>query len=263
MINCRRPRCFYALSFLLALITNWGLADLMALLRSVFLNSVAGFFAFAIATTNLRAEEVQSHGYQWENWVRSTFFDGYEGGYTDEWDVAKAANQKHGNLPISIKFAKYGTSVDLGDALRQFSINEPFLMIIGYWKQEGDRKRIVNIVAPVITPEKWQSLFEPINREDLVALDTMIKNRNLPHREAAQQASQIKNAEPFTEAIMTLNPKIDSKNQRRLQCSLRFNYVFEHLVPGGDRSEQEKPTLFGTNAPPPFVSGPRQFNQEP
>jgi len=226
----------------------------MSLFRSAIL--------LLFATAQLRAEEVQNHGYQWEKWVRSTFFGGYEGGYTDEWDVAKEANQKHGNLPVSIKFTKYGSSVDLGDALRQFSIKEPFVMIIGYWKQEGDRKRVVNIVAPVITPEKWQALFAPVTREDLEALDATIKNRDLPHREAARKASEIKGAEPFSKAIMTMNPKIDSKNQRRLQCSLRFNYVFEHLVPGADSAELEVPTLFGTQAPPPFVSGPRQFKRE-
>ncbi len=213
-------------------------------------------------TLPLRAAEVQSHGYQWEKWIRDTFFEGYTGGYTDEWDVAKAANKKYGDVPISIKFTKYGTSVDLGDAMRQFSIDEKFMIIIGYWKQEGNRKRVVNIVAPIITPEQWHKIFEPISKEDLQKLDSTVKNRDLTPQQAALEASKIKRAAPFTEALMTMNPKIDSKTQRRLQCSLRFDYVFKYLAPEADRAVQDKPQLFGVDAPPPFVSNPRQFKKD-
>lgn len=210
----------------------------------------------------LRAAEVQNHGYQWEKWVRDTFFESYEGGYTDEWDVAKSANKKYGGVPVSIKFTKYGTSVDLGDAIRQFSVDEKFMIIIGYWKQEGDRKRVVNIVAPVLTPEQWRKMFEPITKEDLQKLDSTVKNRDLTPREAALEASKIKRAEPFTKALMTMNPKIDTKGQRRLQCSLRFDAVFKYLVPEADRAVQDKPTLFGADAPAPYLSNPRQFKKD-
>ncbi len=182
--------------------------------------------------------------------------------YTDEWDVAKVANKKYGDVPISIKFTKYGTSVDLGDAMRQFSVDEKFMIIIGYWKQEGDRKRVVNIVAPVLSPEQWHKMFEPITNEGLQKLDSTVKNRDLTPRQAALEASKIKRAAPFTEALMTMNPKIDSKTQRRLQCSLRFDYVFKYLAPDADRAVQENPKLFGVEAPPPFVSNPRQFKKE-
>jgi len=172
----------------------------------------------------LRAAEVQSHGYQFEKWVRDTFFDGYQApSYTQEWDVAKAANKKYGGVPVSVKFTKYGSSVDLGDALRQFSIDEKFMLVIGYWKQEGKRKRIVHLIAPVVTPEQWHKLFEPISRDDLQKLDATVKNRDLTPQQASLAAAQLKHAPPFTEASMTMNPKIDSKGQRRLQCSLRFD----------------------------------------
>lgn len=215
-----------------------------------------------LITMPLRAAEVQSHGYQWEKWVRDTFFEGYQGEYTQEWDVAKEANKKYGGVPISIKFTKYGTAVDLGDAVRQFSVDEKFMIIIGYWKQEGDRKRIVNIVAPVLTPEQWHKMFEPITEADIKKLDGTVKNRDLTPREASLAASKIKHEEPFTKALMTMNPKIDSKKQRRLQCSLRFDYVFKYLAPDADKSVQDNPKLFGVDAPPPFLSNPRQFKKD-
>jgi hypothetical protein len=59
--------------------------------------------------------------------------------------------------------------------------------------------------------------------------------------------------------LITLNPKIDSKTQRRLQCSLRFDLVFERLTPKAEPGPQEKPSLFGIPAPEPFLSKPRNF----
>lgn len=192
-----------------------------------------------------------------EKWVRDTLFDGYEApSYTQEWDVAKEANKKYGGLPVSIKFTKYGTPVDLGDALRQFQINEKFLIIIGYWQQESDKKRVVNMIGCVVEPAQYQALWAPIALDDLKKLDAVVKDRSLELKDARAQAQLIKKRAPFTKAVMTVNPKIDA-NQRRLQCSLRFHEVFARLAPKADPSIQDKPTLFGIEAPPPFESKPR------
>jgi hypothetical protein len=63
-----------------------------------------------------------------------------------------------------MKAIQYGTPVDLGDALRQFQIDEEFIFIIAYWVQEGDKKRIVNIVAPTVTPKLHRALWHPVTR---------------------------------------------------------------------------------------------------
>ncbi len=226
--------------------------------RAVFLLLLLSAMLAAPATPAARCQEVQQHGYVFERWVQDTFFDGYRlENYTQEWDVAKEANKKYGGLPVSIKFTKYGSPVGLGDALRQFQIDEDFLLIIGYWKQEGERKRVVNMVAAVVTPKLYQSLWQPITPDDLKTLDAAVKNRTVDVKQARLDAKKLKSALPFTKAVMTVNPKIDSKTQRRLQCSLRFRYVFERLAPKADPSAQQKPTLFGIAAPEPFVSGPR------
>jgi hypothetical protein len=202
--------------------------------------------------------EVQRHGYVFEKWVRDTFFGGYEApSYTQEWDVAATANQKYGGVPVSIKTAKYGSSVDLGDALRQYSIHDEFLIIIGYWQQDGKNKRIVNIVAATVAPALYRKLWEPIALEDLQRLDATVKNRVLAPQQAREAARKIKNAPPFTKAIMGVNPKIDVHSQRRVQCSLSFKEVFEYLAPKADPRPQPSPKLFGIAAPGPFLSAPR------
>lgn len=206
------------------------------------------------------AEEVQRHGLVFEEWVRDTFFDGYQPtSYTQRWDIPASANRHHGGVPVNPKLCKYGTAVDLGDALRQFEIDEPFLLIVGFWRQEGDTKRIVRIIAPEISPALWRKLWGPVTLADLQRLDALIKD---PHRslaETRQLALQMKNSPPFTEAIIQLNPKIGTDGQRRLQCSLRFADVFKYLVPGTAPAPQAHPTLFGIEYPGPIESKPREL----
>jgi len=200
-----------------------------------------------LATAALvHAQEVQRHGLVFEKWVRDTFFEGYKpASYTQRWDIPAAANRAHGGIPVNPKAVKHGTPVDLGDALRQYAIDEPFLLIIGFWQQDGDMKRIVNIIAPEISPALWRQLWGPVTTADLLKLDALIKDTGPSVEETRRRALKMKNSPPFSEAIIQVNPKIDNHGQRRLQCSLRFGDVFRNLAPGADPQPQAHPALFG------------------
>jgi hypothetical protein len=210
-----------------------------------------------------RAQEVQEHGLMFEQWARAMFFDGcLPPGCTQKWDIPAAANRTPGGLPVNPKAAKYRTPVDLGDALRQFDINEPFIFVIGYWRQEGGMKCFVNIVAPpTVTPEQWRRLWGPVTHADREKLDALIKDRSLDYREVRQRAQAMKKSPPFNQAVIVLNPKIDSKHQRRLQCSLRFDDIFKCLASESDFGEQAAPELWGVPCPTTVTSGPRQFHR--
>ena len=206
------------------------------------------------------AQEVQQHGLVLEQWVRATFFDGYQPSrYTQKWDIPASANKRFGGVPVNPKAAKYGTPVDLGDALRQRKISEPFILVVGFWRQEGDEKHFVNLIAPRIEPAVWEKLWGPVTLADLERLDSVIKDKSLTPAEARAAAQKIKNAPPFTQSVIVVNPKIDSKTQRRLQCSLRFADVFKHLVPGGNPAVQETAALWGVPFPQTVASKPRAF----
>lgn len=208
------------------------------------------------------APEVQEHGFTFEKWVHDTFFDSYKArSYADEWDVGKEFNVNYGGVPVSIKTAKYGSPVGLGDALRQFRIHEDFLLVVGYWRQEEKKKRIVNIVAAPVTIALWRSLWHPITLEDLRELDTTIKDRTLSYQQARAEAQRIKAQPPFTQAHITVNPKIDSKTQRRLQCSLGFSTLFSTVAPDADQTAVDIPKLFGVESIEAFLSNPRVFKR--
>ncbi len=209
----------------------------------------------AAGLTLAPAQEVQAHDLVFEKWVRDTFFAGYRpASYTQRWDIPAAENKAHGARPVNLKVAKLGTAVDLGDALRQYEIDEPFMLIIGFWQQDGDVKRMVNIIAPEISPELWRKLWGPVTYADLLKLDAVIKDTGPSIEETRRRALQMKNAPPFSEAIIQVNPKIDDQGQRRLQCSIRFRDVFQHLAPGADPKPQEHPALFGVEYPGPIAS---------
>ncbi len=197
-----------------------------------------------------RAAERQHHGVIFEKWVRDTFFDGYQPeSYTQKWDIPADRNTNFGGIPVNPKATRFGSPVDLGDALRQFAINEPFWLVIGFWDDTPEGRLMVNIVAIRVEPATWRRLWGGITLSDLEALDEVIKDRSLTPEEARAAAATIKNRPPFTEAKMTVNPKIDAKTQRRLQCSLSFGEVFRELAPSASPDPQAEPALWGVVYP--------------
>ncbi|SDS03726.1 hypothetical protein SAMN05444173_1697 [Opitutus sp. GAS368] len=218
--------------------------------------------ALAAVLTLAPAQEVQAHGLVFEKWVRDTFFAGYRPvSYTQRWDIPATENKDHGAIPVNPRVARLGTAVDLGDALRQYEIDEPFMLIIGFWQQDGGVKRMVNIIAPEISPELWRKLWGPVTYADLLKLDAIIKDTGPAIEETRRRALQMKNAPPFTEAIIQVNPKIDDQGQRRLQCSIRFRDVFQYLAPGADPKPPEHPTLFGVEYPGPIAPKPPELKK--
>lgn len=217
---------------------------------------------FSRAPSTASAAEVQHHGVVFEQWIRDTFFDGYQPpGYTQKWDIPAEANREHGGLPVNPKAIKYGTPIGLGDALRQYDIDEPFILLLGYWQQEGPAKRFVKIVAARVEPAQWRALWGNVDRGDLERLDQVIKNRDADYRDVRRAAQAMKQRPPYDSSIIVLNPKIDSKGQRRLQCSLRFADFFAHLAPGLDPAPEATPALWGVPFPGLIESGAREFDR--
>jgi hypothetical protein len=235
--------------------------------RPIFLSKASlknGLFSILIGIVICsQAREVQSHGLLFEKWLRHTFFNDYQPkGYTQKWDIPASANSNHGSIPVNPKATKYGSSIGLGDALRQYQIDEPFLLIVGFWEQKNpEQKRWVNVQAVRIEPSTWRQLWGKISLADLARLDAIIKDSSLNLEQAREQAKHLKAQEPYASALITLHPKID-RSQRRLQCSLSFDRFFDHLATQADRSIQSQPALFSIPIPTEFSSTPRALKPE-
>ncbi len=221
-----------------------------------------GLFGFTAAAAFAGATEVQQHGVVFEKWIRDTFFDHYAPeSYTQKWDIPAAANRHHGGIPVNPKAARHGAPIGLGDALRQYDIDEPFLLLLGYWEQDGASKRFVTLTPVKIHPETWRLLWGDVSRADLERLDAAIKDRSLDAPAARQRAQTLKDTPPFSTSLITLNPKIGAgpHGQRRLQCSLRFDLIYDLLASDADRTAVTNPELWGVPFPGPVASAARTF----
>lgn len=219
----------------------------------------------AVLVASLSAREVQQHGLAFEQWVRETFFGGCPpGAYTQKWDIPAAANVRHGGIPVNPKTARYGSPVDLGDALRQFEIaqgGERFLLIVAFWRQATpEEKEVVNVQAVEVTPQLYRSLWGSLTRRHLEDMDRLVKDRSLSVEECRQRAAELKRTEPFRSALIRINPKIDAR-QRRVQCSISFRDFFRHVV-RAEPALQAQPALFGRKVPVRWRSGPRTFRRD-
>lgn len=210
--------------------------------------------------------EVQAHGFSFEKWVLDAHFAGYRGSYMQKWDVAPGAtcspsvpHELHG-LPVSIKTAKYGSPIGLGDVLRQRQIDSEFVMIVGFWCQRRPNEKWIEEIAVVrFTPIDWNLLWGNLGLEQLREIDRTIKDLTLSYSAARQRARDWKKsiAEAQT-AQLIINPKIDSKTQRRIQCSMPFSTLWR--IAGRTPVPQDAPALFGAPFPNPIRSSARTFH---
>lgn len=182
---------------------------------------------FCMAASLAHASEVQRHGLSFEHWVADTFFGGHRAsGLTEKWDIPATANAGHGGIAVNPKAAQYGEPVMLGDALRQYDIHEPFLLIVGFWEQDGSDKKFVQSLAVCVEPEQWRELWSPVTRADLEEMDRLVKDLSQPVVEVRREVLRRKKSPPFSDAVIQLNPKIDP-SQRRLQCSISFVRLYK------------------------------------
>jgi hypothetical protein len=214
----------------------------------------------------------QQHGLNFEDWIKTTFFQSFtQTGYTDKWDATNISfyskyavhTSAFGGLPVSMKTCKYNSSINFGDAKRQFENNEDFLLIVAFWQNSGLHKNVVSIGAVKIDAEVWQNLFvteeeaETDSYETYLGSKTIEKLRELDHGIKREQLPSYVDARNFAKRAksnlpkgisMSINPKIDSKSQRRLQCSLPFS-VFQDMFKTQFAFQSGNATFWGETVP--------------
>jgi hypothetical protein len=209
--------------------------------------------------------EVQAHGFSFEKWVRDHFFDGYTGTYMQKWDVPPDHNhhpavpERFHHLPVSIKTAKLGSPIGLGDVLRQRQIDHDFLMIVGFWEQRTTTEKwFVDIGCAPFVASHWQALWGQLTLAEISAIDAVVKNTGEHYSIVRAKAQQWKAGASIKTSTLVINPKIDSKSQRRIQCSLPYKTFWK--VVGREPHKQNSPELWGNVFPNPVRSSARTFN---
>lgn len=171
--------------------------------------------------------EKQYHGFYFEEWVKKSLLQNSYGG---KWDVVPVKDR------YSIKTCQWGKTICLGDALRQYCVDQDFKFIIGFWEYIQNRKKLVSVYNIDVSCEFWKSLWGNIPKEAIIDLDSYIKNipNNIDEfylNYYREQVQDLKNniINLYGNSIFKLNPKIDTKSQRRLQTSISSNDFFKNF----------------------------------
>lgn len=145
-------------------------------------------------------------------------------GYTARFDVSSFLDPYGTGIPTSIKTAKYRgprTLICLADATRIVRLSEePHMrLMVALYRQEGNEKVFSELREYVVTGEEWAELCGHVPPEDIEAFARDLVGRS---SENAREQARLwkKDLTHNHPSAMRWNPKIDSKNQRRLQCSV-------------------------------------------
>ena len=172
--------------------------------------------------------EVQQHGNYYEDLKtrqitgldKKTYDSLKSNGYTSGMDIMKGLLSAY---DYSIKTTG-GNVVDCGDILRRRE-EEKYNLVVAVWEQVGMTKVFHTEYTFYISPSDTQKLWGRMNYNLLAEYVDYIKN--IPAGKAAQQETKttrtiLKNCTEDKKALFTINPKVDSKKQRRVQCSLKI-----------------------------------------
>ena len=180
--------------------------------------------------------EVQAHGNLFED-IKTREITGLSkkeydkrksNGYTSSMDIVKGLLS---DIDVSIKTAK-GRKVDCGDILRRRAELE-YDIVIGQWTQVGDNKVFHTEYTFHIKPEHESLLWGKMTYEKLREFDSYIKS--IPVGLEGQQETKVerqilKNIVEDRNALMSIHPKVDSKKQRRVQCSFNIDKLVDSGV---------------------------------
>lgn len=200
--------------------------------------------------------EVQAHGNGYEDRVirertgisKQEYDNLKDNGYTSEYDLVDGLIVDYNG---SVKTTSSNT-ICCSDLLKKMKHTD-YRMIVGVYRQDGKTKVFHTEYEFYITPDDYEKLWGDMNYELVEQYVNKIKS--IPKGKDGQTAYQCvaeswKSEVESKTALFKINPKVDSKNQRRVQCSTSIDKLINSGV---------KYTIKTID----FVleSGPRTFNK--
>ena len=177
--------------------------------------------------------EVQQHGNYYEDLKtrqitgldKKTYDSLKSNGYTSGMDIMQ------GLLSVSDYSIKTtnGNKIDCGDILRRRQETD-YNLVVGVYSQCEDNKVFHTEYTFFIRPEHESILWGKMNYNLLAEYVDYIKN--IPAGKQAQQETKakrtvLKNCISDKNALIKIHPKVDSKKQRRVQCSLKIKQLIK------------------------------------
>ena len=173
----------------------------------------------------------QSHGLFWDSEIRKKVFDLPEcKNDTQKFDICCTKNKYNASENISIKTSG-NKNIDCGDILRFYDRdNSDITIILIRYIQINNTKKITEIIEINYTEELRNILFGTITREILENYVQFIKDipNGVVTTETKKKYITMKNnMQKIYNMKINISPKVDSKSQRRVQCSIpKINELF-------------------------------------
>jgi hypothetical protein len=188
--------------------------------------------------------EVQAHGNLFEEQIITNMTGlskrEYEqlipNGYTSPLDIHKGVA---GSLfDASVKVSKNGTDVACGDIIRFYNHvkSGEFKLIVGKFTQQGNKKVYEEIYEFEINPDTHKILFGDLDFQAVADFVSYVKA--IPEGKEAQLANQAvwkskRNdiiGRCSSKPLFKIDAKIDSKKQRRVQCSVKLKDLINSRI---------------------------------
>lgn len=167
----------------------------------------------------------QGHGLFWDSQIRVKVF-GLEPCINDtkKYDIEHTENKLNENENVSLKTLG-AKNIGLGDALRFFDADftRKYTIILVRYKQAGEYKSIHEIVEIDYTAELRNYLFGTATLADIQVFVDHVRSiaaGPVDPETKRKYKSMKKDLESKHGMRISINPKVDSKKQRRVQCSV-------------------------------------------
>ena len=169
----------------------------------------------------------QLSGFTFENFIREKVFEiPFDPNNTDKYDIPAEKNRFDPNENISIKSSGNG-NIDCGDIIRfyNYDFSKSNTIITVSYEQEEDFKIIKNIYEINYDIKMRDYLFGTITEKELLEYVDSIKNipKGISGKEVRKTYDYLSVKESLQkehQMKINISPKIDSKGQRRVQCSI-------------------------------------------
>ena len=175
--------------------------------------------------------EVQAHGNKFEDGVikerTGLSKDEYDAmkvnGYTSTFDLTQGLIVDYN---ASIKTTGNNT-ICCSDSLRMMKHTD-YRLIVGCYNQVGKKKVFHTQYEFYIQPSDYIKLWGNMDYQKVEQFVDFVKN--IPHGKEAQlstkpERNKLQEQVQCKEALFSFNPKVDSKKQRRVQCSLKLDQL--------------------------------------
>jgi hypothetical protein len=203
----------------------------------------------------------QAHGLFWDSEIRQNVFDLPSCiNDTEKFDVPHNKNKFNQHENISIKTSG-NTNIDCGDILRFYDRDDfDTTMILLNYKQNNDYKEIGEITEINYSEEMRNILFGNIPREELEEYVNFIKS--IPSGKAPKEIrdeyiKRKKDIQKKYDMKINISPKVDSKKQRRVQCSIPKTEQLLKKYPQFIISKTTEPIVRGIQITPAIKSPKR------